>query len=623
MLQRRQTISKTCWLLAGLPIIGAFIQALVALTGTAADTLPVIGVLKASLQSIAVFDAAGVVFESSSTIVFLLFVLITLAWVTQAVSTYVLRNRELSLGAAGFVSLFLVLFVLVYLPLFEQDIPVIQTSGFLLIPLVAAVASWAAVLSYAWDVTLDDEARELLSEARATVRSARTEFDERAEREASEKTRERLRTLTSEGVDQFEANVETFHEESDELLAEIERLTDDSGEMSSRERRERATQLVETAAELDPDRRIEHALSELRSAVIDGIHAEFGDLHCVSRYGQAYAVRNLRAYNELALPGIDGPPVQVGGNEHELADRLAAAVEDHSLEDVARAVTASRDHIDELERRIDSAEADVSSTLDELERELDLVDEQVAAVDGSAGERLRELLVEGRLSDDEHSVPTVPSVEATARSAKDELHDGNFERALQHARSALDAARELQGITEFFAESLVATIEYGSGSVPVPSSVDDDLVERMRLPFEETYEIDYALRDGTVHVDRSAVSGDDEDVRNGASAATDVADDAPPADDVLYVLRELKAGSATTRGTNVVELQTESLPEKFASTAILGQIKSFGERQDDVVSVSVPEEPPGYVAIEVASGVSPRQVMDGLQDRYTRTIDSR
>lgn len=614
MLQNRRRVSGVCWVVAGLPILASFIQAAIALGGASGGGLPVIGGLKRLFQSIAVFDAAGAVLRASSTVVLVLFLLVTVAWLAQGTGLFVLRHRVFTLGATGFVTLFLVLFELVYLPILSAGVPTGQVAGFLLVPIIASGASWAAALVYQWDITLDEETGGKLSDARTDAQGALQKFDDRVEFIASETTRQSLQSFAPEAVERFERGVASFRDDCQSVIDRADELTDSS--MTSRERNEVASQIRADAAGLAPDDRADRLQKELEQGVTDQIRGTFGDLHYVSRYDTAYEIRNLRAYHEIDLPTIGGPSIQLGGTRHELDDRLVEAINDEGLNSVTTAIERVESHLAEMETMLEERESAVATALDETDSALTVTRDHLDTLDGEARDRLTEFLLEGRTPDATLEIPNKPTVTDHAADAKAALHEGRFDAAQRAAEQARTEAQSVQAIAEFFAESVVATMDYGSGSIPIPEAVGVDLAAQLRVPFERTYDAEYAVAGTTLDIasDGEATEGNRDRTPRGSDIVTNGADP----DDVLYVLRELQSAAAASSTNDTVELQTENLPEKFVDEGILTEIQTFAERQSDVVSVTAPENPPpGFLSIKVADGVSPKRVMDALQNQYS------
>lgn len=620
MAQNRRILAGGLWLFAGLPILASFVQAAVALLGTSTTGIPVIGGIKRLFQSIAVFDAAGDLLRSSPSIVLVLFVLVTVAWLAQGVGMLALTNRVFTFGAAGFVTLFLVLFELVYLPLLSADIPTVQVAGFLFVPVVVAVALWAATLVFEWDVTLDDATGDRLADAREGAQRERRAFDERIDSAVPESARHSLRPFVPDAVDTVEREADAFRDECQSVVDRAEQLTNEQDSVSSRERNERSEQVLADAQALNGQGRAEQVAEEFERSLVDAIRTEFGEFGVDSRYGRRYEFRNLREYNELPLPTLSCPPAQVGGTRHELADRLADAVETDGLPAVASAIEECQEHLSEARSVIEQREGTVADRLDATDRTLDIARGHVESLDGDARERLTEFLLEGRTPETVDSVPTVPDIRDKQERAKDRLHRGNFDEARRIADKASTAAEHIEEIAEFFADSVGATIDYGSGSIPIPPTVGPELVAQLRVPFEGTYGVEYAVDGDTLRLSSTDDAGTATTQQETRERVQQTENESVQADDVLYVLRELKSAAAATSVEGSVELQTEQLPEKFVQSDILHEIKSFAERQSDVTGVSVPDgAPPGFLSIEVSDSVSPQRAMTTLQEQYARS----
>lgn len=624
--QRR--LSLGCWLVAGVPVVASFVQATIALIGVSAFDIPVIGAITTLLQSVAVLDAAGVVFRNSPGAVLALFVLVLVGWIAEGVAVFLLEHRTAGYGTAGFVTLFFALFLLVYSPLFGADVPAAELAAFVLVPVVASVASWGTVLTYEWSVTLDDETAETLTTARTRTENARTAFDRTIEERADDHVRQRVKQVAPGAVRTVEEHVAEFRDETQELLDEIETLREETGHIDSRERNQRARQLLTSANELDPEAAADRAIAAFTDALIDAIRQEFGDVHLVSTYGAAYEVRNFREYNELRV-GPLGQTAQLGGEKHDLDDVLADAIEDgQPLPDVARATELAGEHVEELRATVDQHEAAFVEETDATESRLDRVRELVESMDGEAGKRLSEFLIDGRLNQDNTNVPSTVSVTEQLRTARTDLHACRFEDARRDAEEARSSAGQLVAMAEFFARSVVATVEQRVGSVPIPPDVDETLADSMRVSLEETYPVTVTVENETMtlryenepmDVDESSTDAGPTKSRVLPGSGQTDAD----VDDVLYLLRELRDSVSRSATDNMIEFQTGSIPDQYVNESILLALESLASRRSDIDEVSVPDDaPPGYIRIVAEDSSSPRNVVESLYDEYLRAQKS-
>jgi hypothetical protein len=143
----------------------------------------------------------------------------------------------------------------------------------------------------------------------------------------------------------------------------------------------------------------------------------------------------------------------------------------------------------------------------------------------------------------------------------------------------------------------------------------------VRVPFEQSYPVEYSVDGSTLEVaaDEADLSASaDENRQHTGQSRTSSGD--VVADDVMYVLRELKTTASATSSDDTVEIQTERLPEKFVDPDILNEVKAFAERQSDVVSVTIPDDPPpGYLSVKVGDNASPQRVIGDMQDAYAKS----
>ena len=620
-----------CWVAAGLPIIVTSLQALLALFGVDADDVPVMATLKSTFQAIEVFDEAGVIFRDNDIVVFGLFLLIALAWVGVGVAMLVLRDRQLTYAGAGLVTVFLALFLLVYSPLFTGGTPVVQLLGFLAIPVLTVVTIWLGVSSYEWAVTLEEETAERLATAREQARDAQETFDQRVRRELDTDTLAQLETVAPDVVATFEATVETFETECEGLRTDAQQLAETAAGLSTRERRERAIQLADRAASLDPVAQAERALETLRQDLVREVQSTYNEVAVTSSYGDRYIIRNMDGFNEVVLPGVEGPPIQIGGEVHELDDRLAALLEPGtgvSLSEGTRAVTQAASHIQDMEATLRHNEERFDARRQEVESELASARDALDRLDSRVGERLEEMLFEGRFGDEQPPFPTSREVHRQLEDATAQLHECRFERALRTLDQAHENAEQLRQTAVFVADSVVPTIQHGSGTVAIPTTVETALVERLRVELTRVYDIDYTVENDTIEIHPQPV----DETAVDTTTVNDEADTGPSrhqrpseqassnadysSEDVLYLLRELRRNADEYGADRSVTLQLGEYPTRFSSDPLLDEIRTFCERQTEIRAVDVDNTDPGYIELTVNEEESPVQVLSALCERY-------
>lgn len=619
MVQNDSRIAFACWFGAGIPILASFVQAVFALVGIDALDIPVVGTLKETLDTVEVLDVAGVVFRGSDTAVLVLFVLVALSWLAIGGTMFLLGHRQGTYAASGLVTLFLVLFLLVYSPLFFADVPLPQVLGFVSIPLVVVGVVWVGVSAYPWSETVDAETASVLSATRDRTNTALQTFQGKVGEATDEKTLEWVQHAAPEAVEQFEQDVEEFERHCEDLLSTADDIAEGHIGSSSRERLQRAQQLLDEAASLEPNARAEQLLETLRNSLAQQLRDEFAELRITSRYGETYAVRNFREFAELDLRYVGGPPVQIGGERHELGERLGeAATTGVPLADLAQAVNRATDHIDQMEREITAQEDAFQTAVEETESELDGAREALSRMDDRVAERLREILFEGRFGDEEPPFPTAPDIRRRLEAAKEPLHACKFDQAISDVRKTAHDADRIKSIATFVADSVIPTVEHGSGSIPIPDDVGQPVVGKLRPEMTRVYDITYEVENGRLEI---GSNGDDtpteprvestDQERQRRSSANEAA-----SEDVLYLLRELQNAAMKGEGTTTATLQLGEYPEKFADSDLTEELATFCERQSDVDHVELPEGDPGYLKFVVDEDSSARAVLEDVTEQY-------
>jgi hypothetical protein len=632
MLPVRRDVSIGSWAVGGIPIVATLLQAILAAIGVSALSLPGVAAITRVLHALAVFDSAARIFRGSSGVVFALFALVALAWIAQGVAMLVFERQQWTYAAAGFVTLFFALFFLVYLPIFSADIPAVQLVVFVLIPVLASGANWLAALTYPWAPDLADQTETELSAARSAAQDARRTFETIYERELDDPTRERLRAVAPGAVEQARTTADEFRDECQQLLDAIDALSRRERGLSSDERLQEAKRLRGEAEKLDAQAQFSGVRDRLVDALVDACYESFDDLHVVSRYRESYEIRNLGDYRSLSLPSIGVQNAQLDTAHDSVPDRIAeAARQDAELADLARAVESVQTHIEELQSRIDREEREFAESVDDAEATVETLREKVADVDGMVGTRLEQLLVEGRYESDSPPGPAVPDVEDALQDGKTALHECDFRRAKQHATEAENLATELVSVVEFF-EGVSTTIQQRGDSIPYVDSVSPAFASLLRVPYEETYDVEYSVTDDAVEFsypttsdEKSAsapsVSATASQSNSTSSAGRSTDGDAETADEVLYLLRELKSQADTSTATDDIQYQTEGLPEYVLADPVLDRLSEFVGGQPAIESIEIESElDPGYISVEIAPDQSPKTVMDAILDRFQETV---
>ncbi|WP_440989664.1 hypothetical protein [Haloarchaeobius baliensis] len=619
-MQDGQLLPFAGWGLAGLPVVGTFLQASFALAGVEARTLPVVGGVVDAFISLQVFREAAIQFKASTAVVLVLFVLIAAAWVGQGLAMGLLRNRDVTFACAGLVSvLFLVLFFGVYSSLFGSGVGVAQLGLFFAVPFVASAGALGGAWLRDWEVDLESAAATDLSEAADLVARKREAFESASRRQVGEDTLEGVTGLAPDAVAAARDAAERERESYDELESEIETVRSSVADAS--EGRRRAAELLESAKRRDPEAAVDRIQSDLADGVRAAVERGDVDLTVRSRYGRTYEVVNLPStFREVRLPPSNEPThvAEVDRTIGRLCDR-----DDVDLATVADALDEIRVHRDRIERHVadteeafhdahEAAETDVERARDELER-----------LEGAVRERVEAKLVEGHDPD----VDSVHSVEAGLREAREALHDCRFDEAERLVDEARETADGLLTTVQFFG-SLAGALDHGQDRVSLPREVDPELARDLAPAFESEYGVDYHVEDGHISVDTrgepvTAEPTTDRSARrstttssHGSSGRDEYVNPEEYVDEVLLLFDELSA--VAEAGSDTVHLETGDLPEYAVQSESLAAIERFCNRQSDLVeTVDVPAgAPPGIVDVRFTDRHDAPAALDSLYDRF-------
>lgn len=605
------------WGVAGVPVVGTFFQAVFALAGVEARSLPVIGGVVNAFISMAVFREAAVLFKESTAMVLVLFVLIALAWVGQGIAMGVYRHRDATFACAGLVSvLFLALFFGVYSPLFAADVGVVGLVVFAGTPFVASVGALGGAWLRDWDVELQAETASALSAAASELETSREAFESGFRRRIGEETLETLAEYVPEPVASARSALEDERAVYDELEGELESVR--AANVEPAMRRQRALEVKERIEERDPAAALDRIERELEGSVLDVVDRGDVEISVRSRYGRTYELVNLPStFRELEL-GPDRQSTHV--NDVGRAIRSVTDREDADLEAVVDALSTVETHRERIERHVSEVEESFHETMVAAEDDVEQTREELERLEGAVRERVEALLLEGV----DESYESAHTVEELLRDARESLHACQFddaERAVSEARATADG---LVTTVQFFG-SVAGALDHGQERLSLPDEVSREVAVAVAPAFEREYGVEYAVVDGAIVVEgraeRSRSSRDRESTRDSTTETTDegsrsaYVDMEAVVDEVLLLFEELEDVAET--GSASVHLESEELPGYVATGDALAALETFANRHSDLVaSADAPEGPPGIVDLQFVEDVGAAAALRTLRERF-------
>jgi hypothetical protein len=390
--------------------------------------------------------------------------------------------------------------------------------------------------------------------------------------------------------------------------------------------RERASVDTETGQE-----ELDRAERELRHGLEDALADGRFDMALSTPDGDIYEIVNLPGrYREFPLPP-SGRTIRVD----EAEDVVRGQLEDGSLRNAAMAAAAVRDHREEISEYVRRHETEIVELRRDIDETLDDVYQLVERLDGALADRVGEFVQDGRHGD----VVGVAEIERSRSDANYLLRRCSFEDARQELHDARENADDLL-VTVDFLGGLIGTIEHGSGTVPIPTAVSTALVTDLAPIIERQYDVDATVDGKRIAItDRNASSDeggrskeadgtahtDDETAARDSTGSTARAGNRrvrveSVADEILYVLRELNAG---TDG-DTVQYQTERLPDGIAQPSVLEELAAFCGRQTDIVATVDLQDgaPPGFLELEFTDRTTPRSGLETIRKRFVERYAS-
>ncbi|MCQ4332352.1 hypothetical protein KM295_02380 [Natronomonas sp. F2-12] len=560
------------WAAAGIPLAVSLLQAIVAGavgTDTAAGLLIVPG-----------FYGAAVATEGGAGAVSVLCFFGALGWLGQGIALFVRSERRLGIAFGVGTG---VVVVLLFGWLAVSAISAGALASLLLVLLVSVVTVGGVVGAL---VLMPDQ----------TPSSGRSDTGSDSERDSH------ADTVSGDAPD-TEPNPSTV---DNATLDRLEEIAPDA----VRYARENAAQ---------GDDRIETELYRgIETALADG----WFEMSVASRYGEGYEIVNLPArLRELDLPTVGGR-CHVGELERHVRDWIDD--EEISIRDIAFAIEAIDDHRSDIESYVREREEEFDRILNEVRSDIESIRTVADEIDGTVGERTRMLVIENRHSE----FDGVGGIENGIAEAKSDLHECTFAEATQQLRELRSESEALLTAVDFL-RSLIGGIEHGQRSARIPNGIAKQLYAELEPLLEQQYGVGLSIEDERILIEntgeksrsvRRADTGPEREPEHahggsGGGPAPETVDPEELTDEILYTLRELKRDRSDG---NVVEYQTEKLPERVADPGTLAALATFCRRQSDIVErVTLQENaPPGFLEIRFTDRTAVADGIDELVDRF-------
>lgn len=611
------------WVLAGLPIGVAFLQAVASLTGYKVGNWPVIGPMASAIHSFEILSRASLIFFQETALVVFLFLLIAISWITVGITVFPNRfslggqRDTIRTGAVAFSAvLYIVLFFGVYLPLLGSDVGVLQQAAFFGIPFITSGVLVGTLSLYPVEGAVKD-----LERARQTLQKKRETFDSLVEDDIDRNVLDDFEQTLPEGdgtVAQARSELEEFEDEADELADDIT-----SEEQKAAISKDRALLLKQRAKRLDPEGVVDDVAELLSNRVVDRVNAEYNPLTVRTPYNSEYELVNHRS--TVTVRRVDGLGEAGNSRIHlsEIAKTIRNGVRNDSL-DAKNAMLA----LLEIDEAVYGANGVVESLRDKEESFVDVVDEVESEIDGikediddlfesQVSNVLSRIYIDGAVN----NVRTVDDVRNHVADGKELLAECRFDEAMRQAETASTIAREIHSALDDL-WALTGRLADGREVVGIPprneykhAVLPAEVFEKLRPALKSAYGAEYELEEGHNQLE---VSYRDTMSEPEISFSSNPGEVISAAEGILGEIRTV-AASDDAASDREVEVQYDGgqIPEFFKSEAALDCLRRFfDERSGLVAKANILEDDTRYITIRAPEETDIEQCMTEVIDEF-------
>lgn len=577
----RRTKSWVMWAIGGLPIFLTFLQTPFAVANQPAVNVPVVGAIASYLRSFAFLDQVAIIFYESSTIIAVLFIVITLAWLGQGVALAKEMDRKFVWGAAGAASLFFfVLFFGVYWslsPFVESQFPVAQRMAFFIIPFGASGAVLAAALL---NPNLANEIINILSDAESEIKEYRRDFESTIDDTIGQTTLEELgsgeyTTLqnhnTEVDLDEIlSIDISATEDPLSDHLAKIQDIESaiedvkdfDEATESVLEEAKKVRALVRTLE--SPSEIIKEPHQKLRKQLKDSIGAILqSELEGFeSLYGESYRIKNLgNEWQTIELHYIGGSTSVANGATYfeDLLDDT-----DRDIKAIIKDFQAIIQRIDDIDELIESEHESLQNQIGEINDTLSTYEEWVEPLDAGIQDEIENIFSDGN---SEAETVNKQAINEKIKTAETHHYECQFDDQDRTLEKATEEANLLVNIIEYVS-TLASSAQSGTTgrSFQIPTFADetrtvltDTTIEHLDNAFKKNYGIELQQESNRLRL-------------ISAGETTEAFDD-----------EEVEPTTEVSESTTSPDLETESMSDGLITDGVntlLGRIPQIIEERD-------------------------------------------
>ena len=560
--------SKILWALPSIVIILITIQSLLQLRGVPLKQVPLVGESLSELihNNTLLSKAANEFFYQNTKAIAVVFLFFTLCWVLQYVCTFPeeYRHREYAFGSSVFGSLFfIVLFIAVYVPLFELPGFVIEKILFFGIPVGVVASLVQSYRLFPWKEIITDEIFQILHRAEGIINNTKGQVKDEFGRIAD------IDEISFTKILNTKRDIETSCRE---LLSEV---NDKKREIREKKDISELNNLLPVAENLleraeKNERRIDDVKNEIKNALIkkvDTMYAKVTNLGSEINCPEWLTLTNLPLFlREVNIPGIGNIRVE------EVPSTLKSMIEEEE-----KSAGKFKDVFSVVEIHLANVRRYIQDKQDTFLPEYNRLNNMIMNIKGSItniqndviSKKLKYLYIEYGSNYNKFRL-----VKETVNDAKKDFCNLQFEDAMWKLNNAKENIWAIDQQIDFI-RAMVAAVENEWPSIRISIS-ETAILDKLSEEFSTEYGVKYSIEGDKLKIEYGITPI----IKDRGSKTEEITTTHP--DEVKAILYTLRNRIEENKDSIIILSKKKDLPESARKSGVLKEFKSlmsnvFGE----------------------------------------------
>ena len=548
--------SKILWVLPSIVIISITFQSLLQVRQIHLATVPVIGGLSGLIHNNALLSkAANEFFFQNTAAIAVVFLFFTLCWVLQYVATFKYGHREYAFGSSVFGSLFfIVLFVAVYIPLFELPGFVVEKILFFGIPLGVVASLVQSYRIFPWKEITIEGILGVLLKAKEIIRNTEEIIKTEIKKIGT------MRIIDSSEILTVQQDIETSCRE---LLSEANAKEKEIGE---KKHVSELNNLLIAAKDLcsraeKNQKSIEDIEKSIRSTLIRKVDKMYADvMNLGSEMNCAFTLTNLPDYlREVNIPDVGNTNIE------KVPDVLKSMIKDEKrdIQEFENIFSAVGNYLNKVKRHIE----DNINALDykKVEMMIKNADESIINIPNALiSTKLKLLYI-----DNPTKYKELKSAKEKMYRVKEAICELVFEEAVQKLKEVKENIKVVNKQIGFINAMIVAVEKkWDKKKISIPNP---DILIHLSEEFHHAYGAKYTTNKSTLSIHKDTLRIKYETIPEEEINAKKISDFHPnEVRAILYLL-----GAKRDKKERIVFLSKDDLPANAKRPEVLKEFKSF------------------------------------------------